>query len=186
MSLTSLPRTLIDLAARLPMDDLALVCHQAEVRYKVRPAQVDAALTRLYRPPGVAKLRAIIHGDHPLTLSRMERGFVALLRAERFPLPKTNVHIDRGYVDCRWPEHHLTVELDSYRFHHSRHAWEQDRERERAARARGDEFRRYTYADVVEDPVAMLADLARLLGFPAKLQPRGQNPPGSTLDHART
>ncbi|MBA3839026.1 MAG: hypothetical protein H0X55_01815, partial [Thermoleophilaceae bacterium] len=32
-------------------------------------------------------------------------------------------------VDCRWPAHPVTVELDSYRFHHSRHAWEQDRRR---------------------------------------------------------
>src|SRR5207247_2961603 len=36
--------------------------------------------------------------------------------------------------------------LDSYRFHHSRHAWEQDRRRDREARARGDELRRYTWA----------------------------------------
>jgi hypothetical protein len=55
------------------------------------------------------------------------------------------------------------VELDSYRFHHSRHAWEQDRRRERDARARGDEFRRYTWADVFEEPAQMLAELRRLL-----------------------
>jgi very-short-patch-repair endonuclease len=66
-------------------------------------------------------------------------------------------------VDYRWPEHRLTVELDSYRFHNSRHAWEQDRRREREARARGDVFRRYTYADVFEDPRLMLADLRSLL-----------------------
>jgi hypothetical protein len=41
-------------------------------------------------------------------------------------------------VDCRWPDRHLTIELDSYQFHHSRHAWEQDRPREREARAPGD------------------------------------------------
>src|SRR3954447_16845468 len=41
------------------------------------------------------------------------------------PLPKTNRRKGAHYVDCRWPG--LTVELDSYRFHHSRHSWEQDR-----------------------------------------------------------
>jgi very-short-patch-repair endonuclease len=66
-------------------------------------------------------------------------------------------------VDCRWPDHRLTVELDSYRYHHSRHAWEQDRRREREARARGDEFRRYTYGDVFESPGRMLAELRDLL-----------------------
>ena len=68
------------------------------------------------------------------------------------------------HVDRRWPDRRLTVELDSYRFHHSRHAWEQDRRRERDARAHGDEFRRYTWADVFEQPAPMLAELHRLLG----------------------
>jgi very-short-patch-repair endonuclease len=66
-------------------------------------------------------------------------------------------------VDCRWPEQRLTVELDGYRFHNSRHSWEKDRRREREARARGDEFRRYTYGDVMEDPRFMLAELRVLL-----------------------
>jgi hypothetical protein len=66
-------------------------------------------------------------------------------------------------VDCRWPERRLTVELDSYRFHNSPHAWEQDRRRERESRARGDEHRRYTRADVSEGPDRMLAELRRLL-----------------------
>ena len=66
-------------------------------------------------------------------------------------------------VDCRWPRHRLTVELDSYRFHNSRYAWEQDRKREREARARGDEFRRYTWGDVFETPQLTLQDLRPLL-----------------------
>jgi hypothetical protein len=57
----------------------------------------------------------------------------------------------------------LTVDLDGYRFHNSRHSWEQDRRREREARARGDEFRRYSYGDVTEDPTFMLAELHLLL-----------------------
>ena len=51
------------------------------------------------------------------------------------------------------------MELDSYRFHNSRHAWEQDRRREREARARGDDFRRFTYGDVFEAPKQMLSEL---------------------------
>ena len=35
--------------------------------------------------------------------------------------------------------------------------------REREARARGDEFRRYTYGDVLEDPRYVLAELRELL-----------------------
>jgi len=45
----------------------------------------------------------------------------------------------------------------------SRHAWEQDRRRGRAARARGDDFRRYSYGDVFETPAFMLRELRGLL-----------------------
>ena len=60
--------------------------------------------------------------------------------------------------------HKLTVELDSYRFHNTRHAFEQDRKRERDAYARGDDFRRYTWGDVYDHPQQMLAELRELLG----------------------
>jgi hypothetical protein len=66
-------------------------------------------------------------------------------------------------VDCRWPGHRLTVELDSFRYHNSRHSWEQGLQREREARRRGDEYRRFSYADVFEDQRYMLGELARLL-----------------------
>ena len=112
---------------------------------------------------GAAKLRAILRGDVRVTLSELERRFLERLDEAGLPLPQTNRPAGGRRVDCRWPEHRLTVELDSYRYHHSRHAWEQDRRREREARARGDEFRRYTYGDVFESPGLMLAELRPLL-----------------------
>ena len=102
--------------------------------------------------------------------SALERKFLELLRTEGLPLPIANRPEGGRYVDCRWPEHRLTVELDSYGFHNSRWSWEQDRRRERQAYARGDDFRRYTWGDVFEDPRQMLAEL-RLLLSPARAGP---------------
>jgi hypothetical protein len=102
-----------------------------------------------------------------LTLSALERRFLRVLKAERLPLPETNHRIEGRLIDCRWPARRLTVELDSYRFHRTRHAWEQDRRREREAHARGDDFRRYTYGDVFEDQRLMLTELRSLLDRPA-------------------
>ncbi len=79
------------------------------------------------------------------------------------PLPVTNRPAGGRYVDCRWAEQRLTVELDGYRYHSSRHAWELDRRREREAYARGDDFRRYTYGDVFENPGPMLGELRSVL-----------------------
>ena len=93
----------------------------------------------------------------------LERGFIATLRKHRLPLPETNRPAGGRFVDCRWPERKLTVELDGYRYHSSRHAWEQDRRREREAYGRGDQFRRYTWADVFEDQEPMLRELRALL-----------------------
>jgi predicted transcriptional regulator of viral defense system len=160
---TSVARTLVDLAARLPVEDLARACHEADVRYAVGPAAVEEVLERLGNAPDAAKLRLILRGDVRVTLSKLESCFLDRLRAAGLPLPETNRRVGARRVDCRWPSARLTVELDSYRYHRTRHAWEQDREREREARARGDEFRRYTFSDVFESPTYMLADLQPLL-----------------------
>jgi hypothetical protein len=155
------PRTLVDLAASLDEEELARACHEAGVRYRTTPRDVEAVLKRRPRTPGAKKLRAVMRGDTPVTLSEFERVFVAILREARLPLPVTNKPAGGRRVDCRWPG--LTVELDSYRFHNSRHAWERDRQREREARKRRDEFRRYTWYDVTEGRKEMLAELRALL-----------------------
>ena len=160
---TTVPRTLVDLAAALPVDALARVCHEAGVLHRTTPAQVERVLSGHRNSLGAANLRRILRGDERVTLSTLESAFLARLRAAGLPLPQTNRPAGGRRVDCRWPERRLTVELDGYQFHNSRHAWEQDRRREREARAGGDEFRRYTYGDVVEQPRLMLSELRDLL-----------------------
>jgi hypothetical protein len=160
---TTVPRTLVDLASSLPVVALGRACHEAGVLHETTPAQVEAVLDRRPTSPGAASLRRILHGDERVTLSRLESLFLVRLREAELPLPETNRPASGRRVDCRWPQQRLTVELDGYRYHRSRHAWGQDRQREREARARGDEFRRYTYADVIEDPRLMLRELSELL-----------------------
>jgi very-short-patch-repair endonuclease len=160
---TTVPRTLVDISSELSLDALARACHEAGVRYGATPNSVEAVLAQRPGSPGAKKLRRVIHGDVHVTLSKLEAHFLALLRGENLPLPRTNKPAGTRRVDCRWPEHRLTVELDGYQFHNSRHSWEQDRQREREARARGDDFRRYTYGDVFEHPRPMLAELGERL-----------------------
>jgi hypothetical protein len=157
------PDVLIDLAASLSLNDLARACHEADVKYGVTPHQVEAALTRRPRAKGARNLRRVLHGDQPVSLSRLESRFHELLRENGLPLPVTNKRVGRHRVDCRWERPPLTAPLDSYRYHRSRHAWEQDRRRERDARVRGDDFRRYTWGDVFEHPGAMLAELRAVI-----------------------
>jgi hypothetical protein len=160
---TTVPRTLVDLASSLSEPALARACHEAGVQYGTTPGQVGAVLQRLPSASGRAKLERVLHGEVPVTLSKLESGFLKLVREAGLPLPNTNRIAGGHRVDCRWPEHRLTVELDSYRYHNSHHSWDRDRLREREARLRGDEFRRYTWRDVFEDPAFMLAELRELL-----------------------
>lgn len=161
--ITTVPRTLVDLAGRLSLDALARAAHEAEARHGVDATAVLASLGRRPNSPGAANLREIFEGQHRVTLSELERRFLGVLRSEELPLPLTNRPKGGRFVDCRWPERRLTVELDSYRYHHSRHAWEMDRRREREARARGDEFRRYTWDDVTVHTALTLRELRPLL-----------------------
>ena len=161
--ITTVPRTLTDLAAHLSFDDLARAVHEAEVRHGTTPAHIDAVLQRRPRTKGAARLRTVTRGDIPVTLSKLESAFLDLLDKAGLPRPITNRPAGAHRVDCRWPDHRLTAELDSYRYHHSRHAWEQDRRREREAYARGDDFRRYTFGDVFETPTRMRTELFALL-----------------------
>jgi len=160
---TTVPRTLVDLAAVLPEDDLARAVHEAEVLYRMRPEQVEVVLARRPNTSGAGKLRRVLRGDVHVLLGKLEKGFFRRLEEVDFPLPKTNRPAGGRRVDCRWDDPPLTVELLSYTYHHSRCAWEQDHLREREARARGDEFRTYTWRDVFEEPDQMLRELRELL-----------------------
>jgi very-short-patch-repair endonuclease len=168
---TTVPRTLVDIASRMSVDALAKACHEAGVRYGTTPSALEAVLARRPNSAGAKKLRQIIHGDVHVTLSKLEARFLELLRNADLPLPVTNRQAGTHRVDCRWPDHRLTIELDGYRFHNSRHSWEQDRRREREARARGDDFRRYTWADVEENPMLVLRELTGAIAPPPP-QPR--------------
>ena len=157
---TTPPRTLVDLSSVLAVEALARACHEAGIRHGTAPGEVEAILGR---SRGAGKLRRVLRGDVHVSLSALERRFLALLRGAGLPLPATNQPAGGRRVDCRWADERLTVELDGYRYHSSRHAWELDRRREREAYARGDQFRRYTYGDVFERPEPMLRELRSVL-----------------------
>jgi very-short-patch-repair endonuclease len=161
--ITTVPRTLVDLSSLLQVQDLARACHEAGVLHRTTPRQVERILENRPNTPGAKQLRKVMRGEVHVTLSGLERGFLKRLREAGLPLPETNRVAGARRVDCRWPQHKLTVELDSYRFHNSRRAWELDRRREREAHARGDDFRRYTHDDVLEVPEQMLRELTALL-----------------------
>jgi hypothetical protein len=108
---TSPARTIVDLAAH----ELARAAHEVAIRHNTAPKEIDAVLHRQPNRRGATKLKRVINGDEPVTLSALERRFLTLLRDAQLPLPITNRPAGTRRVDCRWPHHRLTVELDGYR-----------------------------------------------------------------------
>ena len=159
--ITTVPRVLVDLAARTAPDDLARLCHEGWINHRTKPGHVERCIARNPRKPGIRKLRLALGAD--VLLSELESGFLKLLRRHRIPLPRTNIDHQGDKVDCHWPQFGLTVELLSYRFHASRQAFERD-----VARRRRSNHLAYTWGDVFERGDATIADLRPRLGQAAR------------------
>ena len=162
--ITSVPRVLLDMAPRLSPAKLGRACHEAWIQHKTTPVHVEACIARNPGKPGIVKLRYALGSD--VTLSDLEDAFLALLQEHGLPLPRTNIDHNGDKVDCHWPQHDLTVELLSFRFHATRDAFEKD-----VARRRRSQHVAYTYGDVVERGDATAAELAQRLSLTA-LAPR--------------
>lgn len=154
---TTAERVLLDLAPRLPLNELTRAAHEAWIRHGTSPAGVERCIARNPTKKGVGKLRLALGSD--VTLSDLEDGFLELLARHDLPCPRTNIDHAGDKVDCHWAERGLTVELLSFRFHGTRRAFEDD-----VARRRRSSHLAYTWGDVFERGDRTAAELAPLLG----------------------
>ena len=77
---TTPARTLVHLSSVLAVQDLARACHEAGIRHGTTPGEVEAILAS---QPGAAKLRRVLRGDEHVSLSALERRFLALVASRR-------------------------------------------------------------------------------------------------------
>jgi hypothetical protein len=135
------------------------------VKYRTTPRQVERALERKPNAPGAGKLRAVVHGKVKVALSVVEKRLLDGLIEAKLPLPEANQRTDGRYLDLRWPKQRLTVEVLSYRYHHSSHAWENDHRGQRLAHKRGDSWRSFTYRNVMFELEETIDELRVALGY---------------------
>jgi hypothetical protein len=155
---TSVARTLVDLAGVVPKDHLAKVIKEAERRRVFDLAAVEAALARTRsRPgPGHRALREAIAEYAALGLSAtasvLEEDFLRLLARAGLPLPSTNALVEGFQVDALWRDARLVVELDGWASHRDRQAFQRDRERDARLANAGFRVLRFTHRDVTRRP----------------------------------
>jgi very-short-patch-repair endonuclease len=174
---TTVPRTLFDLAAVLQRDEWRGAFRQAEQRGLTDPLHLGDLAARYPRRPGTPIIRAVAHeAQHALALvrSELEERFQAFLINGGLPLPKTNVRIEGLEVDCAWPEQRLIVELDGRAVHGATEAFEADRARDRRLAAAGWRVVRVTWRQLHDATDELEADLRRLLGLSPRRAPRSR------------
>ncbi len=143
---TTPSRTLVDLRRLLPQPQFAAALRQAEY---------------LGLPIGAG-----LDPDH--TRSELEARFLALLRRHRLPQPGVNVRVRSHVVDFLWTPARLVVELDGYRAHSGRAAFEADRARDVELKGLGYDVIRFTWRQVTTGPTEVARTLRRLLNARAQ------------------
>lgn len=163
---TSLARTLVDLAGSLTRDRLLRAVEQADRLQKLDGRAVMLLVERHRRHKGRAKLRRIMatYAGPPDVRSVLERDFYTFVITSDLPLPLLNVDVAGVRVDAYWPQWRLVVELDSRAYHMDTAAFENDRVRDAKLMRANQRVLRITHrrltghaADVLDDILALAA-----------------------------
>lgn len=160
---TTLARTLLDLAATGTAARLELALDEARARRLVAPHEIAALAASSRR--GSAVLRALLATGPGFTRSEAERRLRALVRRARLPPPRTNVRVHGHEVDAFWPEQRLVFEVDGYAAHATRTAFERDRRRDQELTASGIRVARVSWLQLTREPEAVVARLAAALAI---------------------
>jgi very-short-patch-repair endonuclease len=137
-TVTTLPRTLVDLAAVCPAprgaaDALGDALDTAQRLHPTTARQLQRVLRDLGAGvKGVERLRALLAERHGSTDSSLESRAVRRIRDAGLSTPELQYTIfdERGYImraDCAWPDERLVLHVDGYRYHQQRTRFERDR-----------------------------------------------------------
>jgi very-short-patch-repair endonuclease len=159
---TSLARTLVDLADVLREERLADAVNEAELRQIFDLKPVQRVLERLPGRKGRHKLQRVLSAYRhvqPFTRSRGERLVLEMCRDHGLPQPRTNTWVESQEADFYWPEAGLVLEFDGD-VHQTTRAFYEDRERDRELAAQGIHVVRATDRD---EPAVLAKELQAIL-----------------------
>jgi hypothetical protein len=164
---TTLSRTLLDLATVLPKSQAERAMNEAEARGLTDSLSLPDLLERYPSRPGTPTIRAILATGARVTRSELEARFLAFVDAHGFPPPAANawlsVHGNWIECDCVWRAQRLVVELDGRAVHDTTAAFERDRARDRRLHAAGWRVVRVTWRQLRDEPEVLATDLRALL-----------------------
>lgn len=146
---TSVVRTLIDIAGRLDRTALERAVNEADRLGLIDPETLLDAVALHPGKRGVRPLRDLL-GERAfrLTDSELERRFLHLVAEAGLPVPLTQQRLNGFRVDFFWPDLRLVVETDGLRYHRTASQQTKDHRRDQAHLTAGFTPLRFTHAQV--------------------------------------
>jgi predicted transcriptional regulator of viral defense system len=175
--ITSVARTLLDLATTVRPDRLERALAQAEHLELYDHTAITELLARSNGHRGRKALTEATALEPKLTRSEWEVRMLRLVRTTALPEPLVNLPFDvPDYGECRpdfhWPLHRLIVETDGWKTHRTRAAFESDRAKDAALTAAGYRVVRVTW----RTPDATILRRLEVLLTPARTRPPRGSP----------
>jgi hypothetical protein len=167
---TTVPRTLLDLAAVLPRSQVERALNEAEIRQRTDPLSLLDLIDRHPHRPGIRVIRTLLadlRSGGTITRSELESRFREFAGSRNLPPGELNLPLFAGgrwfECDCVWRAQRLILELDGRAVHATAAAFERDRERDRMLSAEGWRVVRITWHQLHREPERVAADLRKVL-----------------------
>jgi hypothetical protein len=163
--ITSVSRTLLDLAATVRSTELERALAQAERLRVYDHRAITDVIARCNGHRGTSILTRATTQEPKWTRNAWEAEFLDLLRKAGLSEPQTNDAFDapdhgQCEPDYHWPSHQVIVETDGFETHGTRAAFRNDRAKDAALTASGYRVLRFTRDD---DPELAIKRLRALL-----------------------
>jgi very-short-patch-repair endonuclease len=159
---TTVARTLLDLAAVLPTQALRRAIDESEHQGRFDLTALTAVVESNPGRRG-AKVLALAKEPSQRTRTDLEDDLLAFCRRHRLPRPAVGMEIQGYEVDFAWPDANLMVETDGLAAHRTRRAFEDDRIRDRRTLRAGYHTIRLTGRALRHDQEEVASDLRALL-----------------------
>lgn len=155
---------LVDLATCLPDEELEDAINEADRIGLVSTDRLRARLDESPRRLGRGRLCRLLDSQtFSKAQTKLERRFLAIVRAAGLQEPRAQAHLNSYRVDFHWPELGLVVETDSLTYHRTAAQQAVDIRRDQAHARTGLRSLRFTHSQVFFQPEhvrEVLADTA--------------------------
>lgn len=170
LKVTTIERTLLDLAPELTEEDLAANLDDALRLRLTTTERLSSLLERRAGAPGSRMLRRLVdqRTGQGVTESELERKVLGFLEDYGFPSParqqRVRVRGHRFRLDFAFREAPVVIEADGYAWHSTIEAFEADRRRLNALTTRGYRVLQWTWSALDTRPDELADELRAVLG----------------------